>query len=128
MVSSTSLVCMGASALAAFALPIILIIVGRRRWRFSARSVVVGALAFVVFALVLESGTHAAVFAAFPGLPRNAALYALYGALAAGVFEECGRLCAFALLRRIDRAPTASSARSARASGTAALKRHSLWE
>lgn len=105
MVPTASLVCMGAAALAAFALPVVLIAVGRRRWRFSARSCVVGALVFVVFALVLESAAHAAVFTALPALQRSAALYALYGALAAGVFEELGRVSGFALLRRIDRGP-----------------------
>ena len=105
MVPTASLVCMGAAALAAFALAVTVIVVGRRRWRFSARSCVVGALVFVVFALVLESAAHAAVFTALPALQRSAALYALYGALAAGVFEELGRVCGFALLRRIDRGP-----------------------
>ncbi|EJF49691.1 putative membrane peptidase [Schaalia georgiae F0490] len=105
MVPTASLVCMGAAALAAFALPVVLIVVGRRRWRFSARSCVVGALAFVIFALILESATHAAVFAALPAVQRSVALYTLYGALAAGIFEELGRVCGFALLRRIDRGP-----------------------
>ena len=105
MVSTASLVCMGITALVAFALPIALIVVGRRRWRFSAWSCVVGALVFVVFALILESAAHAAVFAAFPAVQRSVALYTLYGALAAGVFEEFGRVCGFALLRRIDRRP-----------------------
>lgn len=105
MVPTASLVCMGAAALAAFTLPVILIVVGRRRWRFSARSCVVGALVFVVFALVLESAAHVAVFTALPALQRSAVLYTLYGALAAGLFEELGRVCGFALLRRIDRGP-----------------------
>ena len=100
MVPTASLVCMGAAALA-----VVLVVVGRRRWRFSARSCVVGALVFVVFALVLESAAHAAVFSTLPALQRSAALYALYGALAAGVFEELGRVRGFALLRRIDRGP-----------------------
>ena len=95
MVSTASLVCMGITALVAFALPIALIVVGRRRWRFSAWSCVVGALVFVVFALILESAAHAAVFAAFPAVQRSVALYTLYGALAAGVFEEFGRVCGF---------------------------------
>ena len=105
MVSTPSLVCMGASALAAFALPVLVLLILRRRWRFSLWSCAVGALVFVVFALILEGGMHSLVFAVLPGLRSNPALYTLYGALAAGVFEEVGRVCGFAVLRARDRRP-----------------------
>ena len=45
---------MGVSALAALVLPIVILVVVRRRWRFSLWSAAVGALVFVVFALLLE--------------------------------------------------------------------------
>jgi uncharacterized membrane protein YhfC len=58
-------------------------------------SVLVGALTFIISALVLEKLLHAAVFKAFgTALNANIWLYALYGGLAAAVFEETGRLLA----------------------------------
>lgn len=57
--------------------------------------VLIGALAFIVFALVLERLCHAAVFGvAGEILKANIWLYALYGGLAAGIFEETGRFLA----------------------------------
>ena len=105
MVSTASLVSMGVSALAALVLPIVILVVVRRRWRFSLWSAAVGALVFVVFALLLEGETHSLVFAAVPSLRSSPALYTIYGALAAGVFEELGRVCGFAVLRASDRRP-----------------------
>ena len=105
MVTAASLASMGVSALSTFVLPIIILVVARRRWGCSLWSAAVGALVFVVFALLLEGGTHSLVFAAVPSLRSNPALYTLYGALAAGVFEELGRVCGFAVLRASDRRP-----------------------
>ena len=105
MVSTASLVSMGVSALAALVLPIVILVAARRKWRFSLWSGAVGALVFVVFALILEGGLHALVFSAFPNLASKPVLYTIYGALAAGVFEEVGRVCGFAVLRASDRCP-----------------------
>ncbi len=61
----------------------------------------VGAGIFVLFAMVLESAMHNVVLLATPlgaVLQKNIWLYGLYGGLAAGVFEETGRLAAFRLL------------------------------
>ena len=121
MVSTPSLACMGVSALATLVLPIVILVVARRRWRFSLWSAAVGALVFVVFALLLEGGTHSLVFAAVPSLRSNPALYTLYGALTAGVFEELGRVCGFAVLR-------ASGAPSERALDTEASRQCCSWE
>ena len=69
-------------------------------------SVLVGALTFIISALVLEKLLHAAVFKAFgTALNSNIWLYALYGGLAAAVFEETGRLLAmkYAMKGRLDK-------------------------
>ncbi len=67
----------------------------------------IGAGTFVLFALVLESLLHNLVLRSAAGavLQGNIWLYALYGGLAAGLFEETGRLLAFqfALRKRRDR-------------------------
>ena len=105
MVTAASLASMGVSALSTFVLPIIILVVARRRWGCSLWSAAVGALVFVVFALLLEGGLHALVFAAIPNLPSKPMLYTIYAALAAGVFEELGRVCGFAVLQASDRRP-----------------------
>ena len=105
MVTAASLACMGVSALVTLVLPIVILVVARRRWRFSLWSATVGALVFVVFALLLEGGLHALVFTAIPNLPSKPMLYTIYAALAAGVFEELGRVCGFAVLRASERRP-----------------------
>lgn len=105
MVTAASLASMGVSALSTFVLPIIILVVARRRWSCSLWSAAVGALVFVVFALLLEGGLHALVFAAIPSLPSKTMLYTIYAALAAGVFEELGRVCGFAVLQASDRRP-----------------------
>ena len=56
MVTAASLASMGVSALSTFVLPIIILVVARRRWGCSLWSAAVGALVFVVFALLLEGG------------------------------------------------------------------------
>ena len=87
MVTAASLASMGVSALSTFVLQIIILVDARRRWGCSLWSAAVGALVFVVFALLLEGGLHALVFAAIPNLPSQPMLYTIYAALAAGVFE-----------------------------------------
>ena len=105
MVTADSLASMGVSALSTFVLPIIILVVARRRWGCSLWSAAVGALVFVVFALLLEGGLHALVFAAIPNLPSKPMLYTIYAVLAAGVCEELGRVCGFAVLQASDRRP-----------------------
>ena len=66
-----------------------------------------GTVTFILFALILESILHNLMFltplwAVFQG---NIWLYGLYGGLAAGVFEETGRLLAFKLFLKKEREP-----------------------
>ena len=67
----------------------------------------VGCGVFVLFALLLESLMHQLVLKLLPVGERilgNTLLYALYGGLAAGIFEETGRFVAFTtvLKKRLD--------------------------
>lgn len=59
-----------------------------------------GAGTFVLFALVLEPILHNLVLRSPAGasIQGNVLLYGLYGGLAAGLFEETGRLLAFRLV------------------------------
>lgn len=63
---------------------------------------IVGALVFVVFALVLESLLHRVVIPHIISIPW---LYVLYGAFAAALFEETGRFLAFRFILKDDRSP-----------------------
>ena len=67
----------------------------------------IGAGTFFLFALILESIFHNLVFLTplWAVLQNNIWLYGLYGGLAAGVFEETGRLLAFKLLLKNEREP-----------------------
>ena len=102
MVPTLSIVFMAISALVSIGLPIALGIIWHKRTGAKASSLFIGAAAFVVFAIILENICHRLVLygsgscAAF--MQSNLWAYGLYGALAAGVSEETGRLCAFKLL------------------------------
>jgi len=60
-------------------------------------SVFAGAGTFLVFALILESIVNSAVLLMIDG---RTVLYCVYGALAAGIFEETGRFVTYKLLMR----------------------------
>lgn len=93
--------CMAVSALISFLLPAALAVVYKRRGAKLA-PLFVGAGIFVLFVFVLESGVHNVVLNAPLGgvIQGNLWLYALYGGLMAGIFEETGRLVAFRFLLR----------------------------
>ncbi|AEB07009.1 protein of unknown function UCP033101 [Coriobacterium glomerans PW2] len=105
MVSIASIICLAASALIAVGGPFILFFVTRARLHVRFIPVLIGAVTFIVFAGVFEQILHGVVlFRLFPRLISTLPfVYALYGALAAGVFEELGRACAFLMLRRSHR-------------------------
>ena len=105
MVSGAAIACMAVSALIAIGLPVGLFLGLRRRLQLQFPPVIVGAVVFVVFALVLEPMLHRVVLRpASDGTialaHQHPGLYVLYAALAAGVFEETGRLTGFLLMRR----------------------------
>lgn len=60
-------------------------------------SAFIGAGTFVLFAMILEQLLHIVMR---PLVENNVILYAAYGALAAGVFEETGRFAAYKTLMR----------------------------
>ncbi|MDF2681504.1 MAG: hypothetical protein K0R47_2694 [Brevibacillus sp.] len=77
-----------------------------KRERFSMRPVWVGALIFFVFTQILEKGLHFVVLqsnADANGILSKPVVFALYGALSAGIFEEVGRFVGFRLLLKANR-------------------------
>lgn len=93
------IVCLSVSALICCLLPVALLIVWRRKTGARLMPALVGAVIFPVFALGLEQLCHSLVLN-LPIMKTSAALYVLYGSLAAGVFEETGRWTAFRFLLR----------------------------
>ncbi len=95
-VSGLSMLCMGVSAVVSFLIPVALYLFFRKRCGASGKAFWTGCGVFVIFALVLESAMHRLVLGSALGetIQNNILYYALYGGLAAGVFEETGRFLA----------------------------------
>lgn len=91
-VSNASIVCMVISVCISMILPIAAFIYWRNKTQASVISAVLGILTFVVFAVLLEQLLHTFIIANFSNLLQNIYFYAIYGGLAAGLFEESGRL------------------------------------
>ena len=93
MVSTASIVLMAVCAVLGAAVPIVLACWLVRKYKAKWSTILMGAAAFVVAALVLESIVHQLVLNG----PHGAAIrestlwYALYGGLMAGIFEETAR-------------------------------------
>ena len=96
-VPTLSILFMALAALFAFAAPIVLLIYYKRKGA-DILPFFIGCAVFVLFALILEALMHQLVLKVLPvgeKIMGNTLLYALYGGLAAGVFEETGRFLAF---------------------------------
>ena len=94
------LVFSGISLLAAVAAPLAAAVLLCRRKKGALAAIGGGALGFFAGAIVLETLCHQLVSMICPDLPQYPVLFGLYGALAAGVFEETARLI---VLRRLCR-------------------------
>ncbi len=104
LVSTAKIAGMLTSALLSIGVPILLLVLWRKRTRAPWIAALCGSAIFIVFVFVLESICHRFVLFGNGSLPAfmNAHpwAYATYGALAAGVFEETGRFVAFRWLLR----------------------------
>ena len=100
-VSTASLVGMVFTIFVSFGLPIAAAIFAKRKLKAKMLPILIGAGTFVVFALILESALHLTMQNVFgEQLLGNVWFYALYGGLAAGLFEETGRFLAMKLLMK----------------------------
>lgn len=95
-VPALSILFMALAALFAFAAPIVLLIYYKRKGA-DILPFFIGCAVFIVFALILEALAHKLILKGSLGqtIQGNILLYALYGGLAAGIFEETGRFVAF---------------------------------
>jgi uncharacterized membrane protein YhfC len=109
MVSTVNLIAMGIQILLSIIVPVVAIIYLARKKTFSWKAFGIGILVFIVFALILEPILHR--FMIDPETKTlkwssNLYLFALYGGLAAGVFEEMGRFLAFKFMLKKERSYT----------------------
>lgn len=102
MVPVSSLIMMAANAFLGIAVPVCLAVYLVRKHRAKLSSILIGAGTFILFALVLESILHQLVLKGPHGsdILGNTLLYAIYGGLAAGVFEETGRFLSMKFLMK----------------------------
>jgi uncharacterized membrane protein YhfC len=87
---------MGISAVICFLFPIIIFVFFKRKEKISFKPVLIGMLIFFVFTQILEKLLH--LFVIGTNLIPNPIAFSIYGALAAGIFEEGGRYFAFKTL------------------------------
>lgn len=99
-VPAASIACMGISFAAGIIIPLALFFFLRKKKNASLRSFFVGWIAFVIAVMMLERVFHALVLGSSIGqyLIGNLYLYALYGGIAAGLFEELMRYFCFSKL------------------------------
>lgn len=100
-IPAASIAAMGICAVLGVAMFLGLLIFCKKRFGFL-RPFWVGCGTFLVFAMVLETLMHQVVLLLFPNLPNTLWAFALYGGLAAGLFEETGRFVAMKWLRKKD--------------------------
>ncbi len=102
-VSTLSIICMSVAALLSVFVPIGLIIFMGVKKRMNWKAMLSGAVLFIIFVMILERIMHSFVLGADPtkaAIYRNPLVYALYGAFAAGIFEETARLLGFKFIIR----------------------------
>ncbi len=102
MVQTSSLVFMAVDAVLGIAVPVCLSLYLVRRFHVKLSTILIGAGTFFLFALVLESLMHQWVLKGPHGavIMDNTLLFALYGGLAAGIFEETGRFLSMKFLMK----------------------------
>ena len=102
MIPVSTLISMAVAALVGIAVPVALAWWLVRKYHIRPLTILIGAGTFIVFALVLEPILHQVVLKGPHGatIMENVWYYALYGGLAAGLFEETGRFLSMKFLMR----------------------------
>lgn len=101
-VSALSIIFMVVSCIAGFAIPVILFVFFRKKKKADILPFFVGLGVMLVFSLILEAIVHQIVLGSPVGdkIKSSIWLYALYGGMMAGLFEETGRFLAFKTVLR----------------------------
>ena len=98
MFSGLQIGAMAVSLVLAVGAPVALLLLWRKRTGAPWRGAVAGAAMFFLFALVLEQIPHLLLLRPDGFIMSHTWAYVLYGILAAGIFEETGRLAGFRFL------------------------------
>lgn len=100
-VPALSIAIFAINAVIILAIPIAALIIIVKKTKCNPVYILAGAGTFIVFALILETLLHQVVFHFFgETLTGNIWLYALYGGLTAGLFEETGRYISMKLFMK----------------------------
>lgn len=98
MFSTQTIAALAVGAVLAILIPVTAVIVFKMKNRDTwLPSAFIGAGAFILFAMVLEQLLHMVML---PVVNNSVVWYSIYGALAAGVFEETGRFVAYKTLMK----------------------------
>lgn len=100
MFSGLQIGAMALSAVLALGAPVGLLLFWRKKTGAPWRGALVGVAMFFLFALVLEQIPHLLLLRPDGFIMTHTWAYVLYGTLAAGIFEETGRLVGFRFLLR----------------------------
>ncbi|MBP1915576.1 putative membrane protein YhfC [Lederbergia galactosidilyticus] len=95
LVSTSMFVALIGSIVIAIGLPIVLVVLFKKKFGISLYVLLIGMATFLVFALILENIPHVyflTINSSTSEWFKNPWLYMLYGGLMAGIFEETGRL------------------------------------
>ncbi len=103
-IPNATIICMIITALIAIGVPIVLPIIIHKKTKQKWTVFLVGAAIWVIFALVLEGALNNSVVTR-TNIQSNLWVYAVYGAFAAGIFEETGRFIAFKYVLKKHREP-----------------------
>lgn len=96
--SNETLICYAVLAVIGLAIPLAAALIWKKKLKKGdVIPIILGAAMFFLFAMVLESLLHLAML---PIVKNNTALYCVYGALAAGLFEETARFLCFKILMK----------------------------
>lgn len=103
-VPMANIIAMVTTLILAVGVPIALCVMLRVKYKASVKYFFIGCGIFILFALLLEQTMHIIVLGALgpvsQAINSNILLYALYGGLAAALFEETGRLAAMKLFMK----------------------------
>ncbi len=98
----SSVICMSIVSLIGLAIPIILFLVFRKKYKADVMPFFIGCAVFIIFAVLLEGGANLLIFKSPLGtaIKSNLFLYAAVAGLMAGIFEETGRFVAYKTVLR----------------------------
>ena len=102
-ISGLSIGFIGISLILCLTVPVFAVYYMKRQQGATLRSFLIGMMTFIFFALIAEQALHMLVlgmFQAYMTDPKHLLVYAMYGGLAAAVFEETGRFVAMKYLMR----------------------------